>query len=108
MKKVAALALALVLGLSMAAWAGEVSGKIQAVDSAERVITLEDGTKLWLAEGISLDNLKEGAKVKASYEERDGKNVVTSIDVEEGRRPRAPNARGLSVPTPRPIPETAG
>jgi Cu/Ag efflux protein CusF len=82
MKKVAALALALVLGLSMAAWAGEVSGKIQAVDSAERVLTLEDGTKLWLAEGISLDNLKEGAKVKASYEERDGKNVVTSIDVE--------------------------
>jgi Protein of unknown function (DUF1344) len=82
MKKVAALALALVLGLSMAAWAGEVSGKIQAVDSADRVITLEDGTKLWLAEGISLDNLKEGAKVKASYEERDGKNVVTSIDVE--------------------------
>jgi Cu/Ag efflux protein CusF len=82
MKKVAALALALVLGLSMAAWAGEVSGKIQAVDSAERVITLEDGTKLWLAEGISLDNLREGAKVKASYEERDGKNVVTSIDVE--------------------------
>jgi Cu/Ag efflux protein CusF len=82
MKKVAALALALVLGLSMAAWAGEVAGKIQAVDSADRVITLEDGTKLWLAEGISLDNLKEGAKVKASYEERDGKNVVTSIDVE--------------------------
>ncbi|RPH82435.1 MAG: DUF1344 domain-containing protein [Candidatus Rokuibacteriota bacterium] len=82
MKKVAALALALVLGLSMAAWAGEVSGKIQAVDSAERAITLEDGTKLWLAEGISLDNLREGAKVKASYEERDGKNVVTSIDVE--------------------------
>jgi Cu/Ag efflux protein CusF len=82
MKKVAALALALVLGLSMAAWAGEVSGKIQAVDSADRAITLEDGTKLWLAEGISLDNLKEGAKVKASYEERDGKNVVTSIDVE--------------------------
>ena len=82
MKKVAALALALVLGLSMAAWAGEVSGKIQAVDSADRVITLEDGTKLWLAEGISLDNLKEGAKVKASYEERGGKNVVTSIDVE--------------------------
>ena len=82
MKKVAALALALVLGLSMAAWAGEVSGKIQAVDSADRVITLEDGTKLWLAEGISLDNLKEGAKVKASYEERDGKNVVTTLDVE--------------------------
>jgi Cu/Ag efflux protein CusF len=82
MKKVVAVAFALVLGLSMAAWAGEVAGKIQAVDSAERVITLDDGTKLWVAEGIAIDNLKEGAKVKASYEERDGKNVVTSIDVE--------------------------
>ena len=83
MKKVAALALALalMLGLSMAAWAGEVSGKIQAVDSADRVITLEDGTKLWMAEGISLDNLKAGARVTASYEERDGKNVATTIDV---------------------------
>jgi Cu/Ag efflux protein CusF len=82
MKKVVAVAFALVLGLSMAAWAGEVAGTIQAVDSAERVITLDDGTKLWVAEGIAIDNLKEGAKVKASYEERDGKNVVTSIDVE--------------------------
>jgi Cu/Ag efflux protein CusF len=82
MKKVAAIALALVLGLAMAAWAGEISGKIQTVDSADRVITLEDGTKLWMAEGVSLENLKEGAKVKASYEERDGKNVVISIDVE--------------------------
>jgi Cu/Ag efflux protein CusF len=82
MKKVVAVAFALVLGLSMAAWAGEVAGTIQAVDSAERVITLDNGTKLWVAEGIAIDNLKEGAKVKASYEERDGKNVVTSIDVE--------------------------
>jgi Cu/Ag efflux protein CusF len=82
MMKVVALTFALLLGLSMAAWAGEVAGKIQAVDSAERVITLEDGTKLWVAEGISIDSLKEGVKVTASYEERDGKNVVTSIDVE--------------------------
>ena len=82
MMKVVALTFALLLGLSMAAWAGEVAGKIQAVDSAERVITLDDGTKLWVAEGISIDSLKEGVKVTASYEERDGKNVVTSIDVE--------------------------
>ena len=65
------------------AGAGEVTGKIQAVDSAERVITLEDGTKLWIAEGVSIDNLKEGARVKASYEERDGKNVVTTIEVDD-------------------------
>jgi hypothetical protein len=82
MKKVAAIAVALVLGLSAAAWAGDVAGKIQAVDSGERMITLEDGTKLWIAEGLSIDSLKEGARVKASYEERDGKNIVTAIEVE--------------------------
>jgi Cu/Ag efflux protein CusF len=82
MTKVAAIAVALVLALSMAAWAGEASGKVQAVDAAERVITLEDGTKLWIAEGVPMDDLKEGAKVKASYEERDGKKIVSSIEVE--------------------------
>jgi hypothetical protein len=82
MKKILVLTCALVLGLSMVAGAGEVMGKIQAVDSTERVITLDDGTKLWIAEGVSIDNLREGARVKASYEERDGKNVVTSLDVE--------------------------
>jgi hypothetical protein len=81
MKKILVLTCALVLGLSMVAGAGEVMGKIQAVDSTERVITLDDGTKLWIAEGVSIDNLREGARVKASYEERDGKNVVTEISV---------------------------
>jgi Cu/Ag efflux protein CusF len=28
-----------------------------------------------------MEGLKEGAKVKASYEERDGKNVVTGLEV---------------------------
>lgn len=82
MTKVAAIALALVLGLSGAAWAGDVAGKIQTVDVGERTIVLDDGTKLWIAEGLSIDSLKEGAKVKASYEERDGKNVVIRIEVE--------------------------
>ena len=82
MTKVAAIAVALVLALSMAAWAGEATGTVQAVDPAERVIMLEDGTKLWIAEGLPMDNLKEGAKVKASYEERDGKKIVSSIEVE--------------------------
>lgn len=82
MTKITAVVVALALGLSMVAWAGEVTGKIQTVDSSERVIVLEDGTKLWIAEGVPLADLKEGAKVKASYEERDGKNVVTKIEVE--------------------------
>jgi len=82
MTKIVVLALALVLGVSGAVWAGDVAGKIQAVDTNERVVVLDDGTKLWIAEGLPIDSLKEGVKVKASYEERDGKNVVTKIEVE--------------------------
>jgi 3-mercaptopyruvate sulfurtransferase SseA len=78
-----AIILALMLGLSVtAAWAGDVAGKIQAVDPSERVIVLQDGTKLWIAEGLPIESLKEGDSVKASFEERDGKNLVITIEVE--------------------------
>ena len=64
-------------------WADEVSGKIQKVDTSDRSIVLEDGTQLWLAESVAADDLKEGATVKASYEEKDGKKVVTEIQVSQ-------------------------
>ena len=44
-------------------------------------MVLDDGTKLWVAEGLSMDSLQAGADVKASYEDRDGKNVATSVEV---------------------------
>ncbi|MGH7323055.1 MAG: DUF1344 domain-containing protein [Candidatus Rokuibacteriota bacterium] len=84
MRKIVGLTLALLLVLSSApVWAADIEGKIQKVDSADRVIVLEDGTRLSVAEGMSLDNLKEGTKVKASYEERDGKKVLTNVQVSE-------------------------
>jgi Cu/Ag efflux protein CusF len=84
MSKMLAFALAFLLVLSAGiAWAGDVEGKIQSMDTNDRVLTLEDGTKLWVAEGVSIEGLKEGAKVKASFEERDGKNVATSVQVSE-------------------------
>jgi Cu/Ag efflux protein CusF len=84
MPKMLALALALLLVVSAgAAWAGDVEGKVQSMDTNDRILTLEDGTKLWIAEGVSIEGLKEGAKVKASFEERDGKNVATSVQISE-------------------------
>jgi hypothetical protein len=81
MKKiVSVVAVALLLATGVAI-AGEIEGKVQSIDPADRVFVLEDGTKLWVAEGVSMDALKPGAKVKASYEERDGKNITTSFDV---------------------------
>ncbi len=84
MRTVLGITLALLLGLGVAgAWAENISGKIQSVDPGERAFVLDDGSKLWVAEGISMDALKEGASVKASYEERDGKKVATSVEVSD-------------------------
>ena len=58
-----------------------IQGKIKSLDTTDRVFALEDGTQIWVAEGLSMGTLKEGASVKASYEERDGKKVATSIEV---------------------------
>lgn len=80
---VAAVLLGLVLMGAAGAWAAEIQGKIQSVDRLDRVIVLEDGTRLWLAEGLSMETLREGASVKAAFEEREGKNVITSFEVSE-------------------------
>ena len=84
MRTIVAIALVLLLGVGVtAALAEDITGKVQTVDQAERAFTLDDGSKLWVAEGVSMDALKEGASVKASYEERDGKKVATSVEVSE-------------------------
>ena len=84
MKKVLGVALAMLLVVSAGGvWAGEAGGKIQKVDPADRMFVLEDGTQLWMAEGLSMDALKEGAAVKATYEERDGKKIVTGFEISQ-------------------------
>jgi hypothetical protein len=82
-RRVIVVVFAAVLAIAPIASAGEVEGKVQSLDSSERAFTLDNGTKIWVAEGMSMDKLKEGAQVKASYEERDGKNVATSIDISD-------------------------
>jgi ferric-dicitrate binding protein FerR (iron transport regulator) len=61
--------------------AGDAEGKIQLVDSAERTVVLEDGTKVWIPDAIMDAAIKAGAEVKIVYEERDGKYVATSVRV---------------------------
>jgi Protein of unknown function (DUF1344) len=83
MRKILGFALALVLAVSLTAWAGEIEGKIQKVDTTDRSFTLEDGTQIWVAEGVPIETLKEGSTVKATYEERDGKKVATTLEVSQ-------------------------
>ena len=63
----------LVTGVAAAA---DLEGKIQMVKPDERVVILEDGKQVWIAEGLSMEELKKGTLVKVAYEERDGKVVA--------------------------------
>jgi hypothetical protein len=75
---------AVLAGLLLAgggAWAADLEGKVQTVVIAERMVVLEDGKQVWIAEGLSMEELKEGTQVKVVYEERDGKLVATSVEI---------------------------
>ena len=76
------LAVALVLALPVAgAWAGDMEGKVKQIEVNQRVITLEDGTKLYWTDSVTVKEIKQGAAVKATYEEKDGKFVLTNIQI---------------------------
>jgi hypothetical protein len=81
MRKALVLAVLLAFALTGVAWAAEVQGKIKSVDASEKSFVLEDGTKIWLGDGLAVDTLQEGAEVTASYDQKDGKNVATRVEV---------------------------
>jgi hypothetical protein len=60
-----------------------VEGKIVNVSGAK--VTLADGTELMSPSSVKVQraDLKPGATVKASFEERGGQKVVTAIAVEK-------------------------
>ena len=70
----------LVTAFVSAAVAADIEGTVQSVDSTERTVTLDNGTKIWLPDGVAADGVQAGAQVKVSYEEKDGKPVATSIE----------------------------
>lgn len=90
MKKLAVLILAGTFALAGVAAAEQMEGKIQSIDTGSKVLVLDNGTTLVLDESTTisvegkagkLEDLKEGAKVKARYENKDGKNVAAQIEV---------------------------
>jgi hypothetical protein len=63
----------------------QISGTVQTVDGDK--VTLADGTELTIPVGFIVRQtaLQPGAAVKASYEDRSGEKVVTSLEREPGR-----------------------
>lgn len=60
-----------------------VEGKVKKWDAATSMLTLDDGTQISVPAGAKVERakLKEGATVKASYEEKGGKKVAKSVQV---------------------------
>ena len=84
MKRVViAVVLSLFVAMAGGAWAQDVQGTVKVIEVKERVMTLDDGTKLFWTETITLaPEIKAGSKVKASYEaQADGKLVLKKIEV---------------------------
>ena len=63
------------------AMAKQVQGAVKSVDPAKKMVTLEDGTMLMVSDAAKLKELKPGTKIKASYDEKGGQKVTTSIEV---------------------------
>lgn len=90
MKKIAALVLVATFTLTGLAVAAEKEGMIQTINPMTKEITLDDGSKLaWdgntqiMVEGKPgrLEELKQGERVRVSFEEQNGKAVAKTLEV---------------------------
>lgn len=76
MKKILATVIASAAMLA-AAVAAEMEGVVKAVDAAAMKVVLEDGAELAVADGVSLDGIEAGAKVKITVD--DATKAITAI-----------------------------
>lgn len=76
---VSALALAASLAVGAPASAQEVVGVYRSFDTGQRVLILEDGTRLYVSEGVRLRTYEPGAKVRFFVEERNGRRYITRV-----------------------------
>ena len=58
-----------------------IASKAASSGAAGRVITLDDGTRVSIPDDAALGRLREGAEVRISYAEKDGRNEATAIEL---------------------------
>ena len=80
--------LAMILGLVVVVLsaglvaAGDLQGKVKTIEVNQKVLTLDDGTKLYWTDTVTVtEAVKSGAMVKATYEEKDGRFMLKKIEV---------------------------
>ena len=82
LSRIAAPLLALAL-LATPAMAEVTGGTIVSVDPDAMTLTLDDGASYKLNSEINVSALKEGMEVYLSYNEVNGENIITDMDIEE-------------------------
>jgi len=80
-KTVIALAIAAIAVSPLAAGAGEKEGKITKWETTTRTVTLDDGRTYQFNETVKTEQIKEGARVKVTYAEKDGKYQATKYEI---------------------------
>jgi Protein of unknown function (DUF1344) len=71
--------LAATAALVSAAFAGEIDGVVKTYDEATKTVTLEDGSAYVLAEGVVVEGVVAGAKVKVVFD--DATKAATAVTV---------------------------
>ena len=80
-RTLSALAIAAVVAAPLGAWAGEREGKVTKWETTTRTVTFDDGSTYQFNETVKTEALKEGARIKVTYEEKDGKMTATKYEV---------------------------
>ncbi|GLS37760.1 hypothetical protein GCM10010869_33540 [Mesorhizobium tianshanense] len=74
-------AVAATLLISTAAFAGQAEGLIKEVDKETLTLTLDDGKSYKLNAETDLEALKPGMDIVIAYDETNGENVITDMQL---------------------------
>ena len=99
MKKVLMIVVALIVSVAFVTMVMAWTGEVVSVDSAAKTVVAKDkkgemtfdvsGAKF--AKNVKLDGLNAGDKISVKYEEKDGKNMATSVAMASGKKAKSKN-----------------
>ncbi|MCF6099248.1 MULTISPECIES: DUF1344 domain-containing protein [Mesorhizobium] len=74
-------AVAAMLLISTAAFAGQTEGLIKEIDKETLTLTLDDGKSYKLNAETDLEALKPGMDIVIAYDETNGENIITDMQL---------------------------
>ncbi|PWJ85439.1 uncharacterized protein DUF1344 [Pseudaminobacter salicylatoxidans] len=72
---------AAIVTISSVAYAAEAEGKIKSIDHEKLTITLDNGKSYKLPGEFDVDALQEGMEVLLAYDQIDGVNTITDMEL---------------------------